>query len=211
MVDFEKSQTKINLARAFAGECQAGARYQFLGKNAISEKLHYIDTIMQELAKNEMAHANVFYKHLLNYGGNKLSNIDISAGYPFSPDNLKDGFKQSSLNELSEFKNIYPSFAKIAKDEGYFDISNSFILISEVEKEHFYKLSELDSKYKANKLYKFPQSKKWKCSKCGYERTSKSAWDNCPLCNAEKGYVEITFSSEPIKQNDIFLISIIES
>ena len=34
MVDFNSSKTRINLARAFAGECQDGAKYQFLTSNA---------------------------------------------------------------------------------------------------------------------------------------------------------------------------------
>ena len=36
-MDFENSQTKTNLARAFAGECQAGARYQFIAQKAMQE------------------------------------------------------------------------------------------------------------------------------------------------------------------------------
>ena len=35
MVDFNESKTKTNLARAFAGECQAGARYQFIAQKRI--------------------------------------------------------------------------------------------------------------------------------------------------------------------------------
>ena len=33
-VDFLQSKTRTNLARAFSGECQDGARYQFMAKQA---------------------------------------------------------------------------------------------------------------------------------------------------------------------------------
>ena len=37
MVDFNESQTKTNLARAYSGECQAGSRYQFIAQKAMTE------------------------------------------------------------------------------------------------------------------------------------------------------------------------------
>ena len=60
MVEFEKSQTKRNLARAFAGECQDGARYQFLAQQAKADGENYMMDLLKMLAKNEMAHAKVF-------------------------------------------------------------------------------------------------------------------------------------------------------
>ena len=61
MVEFDKSKTKENLARAFAGECQDGAKYQFLAKKAEEEGYAYMQTIFKTHAKNEMAHAKRFY------------------------------------------------------------------------------------------------------------------------------------------------------
>lgn len=46
MVDFVSSKTKLNLARAFAGESQDGARYQFLAKQALNEGYYYIQMIL---------------------------------------------------------------------------------------------------------------------------------------------------------------------
>lgn len=195
MIEFSASQTRMNLARAFAGECQAGARYQFIGHEAKNQELFYIQEIMKELAKNEMSHAKVFYKHILDLGGDKQNNIEISAGYPFSPYTLKEAFKQASLNELSEHKNIYPSFAKIASDEGYPQVSESFKLISKVEEQHFIKLTELDKRFNEGKLYKAPKPVIWKCFQCGYESTDKSAWSKCPLCDAQQGYAEINLEN----------------
>ena len=38
-MEFEKTETFKNLARSFAGECQAGMRYQMIAKLAMKEKM----------------------------------------------------------------------------------------------------------------------------------------------------------------------------
>ena len=53
-MDFSESKTKENLARAFAAECQDGARYQFIAKDAKQNQMNYISTILKMLAKNEL-------------------------------------------------------------------------------------------------------------------------------------------------------------
>lgn len=91
----------------------------------------------------------------------------------------------------SQSKNIYPHFAKIAKDEGFSDISEKLELIAKVEYEHSVILATLDKLYNTKKLYKSAQAKIWKCSNCGNEKKSKQAWQECPLCTYPQGYVEI--------------------
>jgi len=59
-MNFNESTTKTNLARAFAGECQEGARYQFMSKMALQDQMQFLSDTLKALAKNEMAHAKVF-------------------------------------------------------------------------------------------------------------------------------------------------------
>ena len=193
-MDFNKSETKNNLARAFAGECQDGARYQFMAKQATKDGFSYIADLLKTLAKNEMAHARVFYDHLLNNSKGELSNIEICAGYPFEDYELDSSFKNSAGTELSESKNIYPAFAKVARDEGFNDIADSFELVAMVENCHFMQLSEIDDMYQDQKLYSSKEEVKWKCSNCGHEHTSKNAWKICPLCSYPQGYVMLQLS-----------------
>ena len=190
-MDFNSSKTKENLARLFAGECQDGARYQFIAKTAKANGFSFISDIMKMLAKNEMAHASVIYNFLEQNGGNKLKNIEISAGYPFETCDLENGLGASSGAELSQAENIYPHFAKIAKDEGFPEIAEKLNLIAKVEKEHSIILSMLDKLYNSKKLYKSSQAKTWKCSNCGNEQNRKQAWQECPLCSYPQGYIEI--------------------
>ena len=76
-MDFEQSQTKTNLARAFAGECQAGARYQFIAQKAMQEGKKNIQMLFKTLAKNEMAHAKVFWDLIAKNSKEEQKNIEI--------------------------------------------------------------------------------------------------------------------------------------
>lgn len=191
MVDFNSSKTKENLARLYAGECQDGARYQFLAQQANTDGYNYIMGIMKILAKNEMAHAKIFYDLVLKHGGESIPNVEICAGYPFPTYQLVPGLKLTAGAELSQYENIYPEFAKIAKDEGYSDVAQAMLMVAEVEKTHSEMLYELHDKLKSKKIYKSTSPMKWKCSKCGYEKTAKEAWKTCPLCSYEQGYAMI--------------------
>ena len=48
--NFEQSKTAENLARAFAGECQDGARYQWLADMAQAQQMGAMATILKQLA-----------------------------------------------------------------------------------------------------------------------------------------------------------------
>lgn len=192
-VDFDKSKTKVNLARSFSAECMEGAKYQFMAKQAESEKLEYLKMQLKTLAKHEMSHAQVFWDYLKQYSKQKNNNIDLNFGYPFENNSLCENFKSHSKNEYELFEHIYPAFAKIATDEGFEDIAHSFKLIATVENCHSMLLNQMYEKMKSGKLYKSPKSTKWKCSKCGFEHTAKQAWEICPLCKEAQGYAEIPF------------------
>ena len=64
-MQFENTETFKNLARAFAGECQAGMRYQMVAKLAMKEKLKTLADAVRTIAKNETVHATQFFKKIL--------------------------------------------------------------------------------------------------------------------------------------------------
>lgn len=188
MVEFNKSKTKEILARLYAGECQDGARYQFLAQQANTDKYNYVMGIMKNLATNEMAHAKILYDLILEHGGQSVKNIEINAGFPFPSYQLNPGLKLTAEAEHAQFENIYPTFAKIAKDEGYDDVAKALLMIADVENAHSAILTELFNKIKSKKIYKMAQAVRWKCSKCGYEKSGKESWKTCPLCKYDQGY-----------------------
>ena len=193
--DFLNSKTIVNLARSYASECMEGARYQFLARQCDEQDLVYLKMTLKQLAKHEMSHAKVFWDYIIDYAGEPLSNIDISAGFPFTQSDFVEDFNIHSEQESELFEHIYPNFAKIAEEEGYPDIAHTFRLVASVENCHSMLLQEVYKRLKTDKLYKEPKEVKWKCSTCGFEHSAKEIWDECPLCNLPYGHGEIHLST----------------
>ena len=191
LVDFDSSMTKENLGRAFAGECQDGAKYQFLGKLAMNEGYAYMQSIFKTHAKNEMAHAKRFYELMSEHSSNPTKNMEICGGYSFASGTLLECIKNTIAVEKSQSDVVYPKFESVAREEGFEDIADAFKFAGTVENCHKLMLEQIYTKLKGKKLYKSPTQVKWKCSNCGFEHTSKSAWNECPSCLSPQGYVEI--------------------
>lgn len=195
-MEFNDNVTKTNLARSFAAECQAGARYQFMSKKALADNQQFLSDTMKTLAKNEMAHAKIFYDYIIEKSNGSVKNISIEAGFPFEEPELRNSLLEESKIELSEADNIYPSFARIAKDEGFLDIAKSFEMVANVESTHHRILDYLASLYKSNRMYKRNNPTEWKCSSCGYVSIAKEGFKECPLCKMPQGYIIIDLEKE---------------
>jgi len=191
-MNFNESQTKLNLAKSFAAECQAGARYQFMATQAQMEMLVYIKDTLKLIAKNEMAHAKLFYDYIIEKGGE--SKIDIRADYPYVQPTLEKSLCLEMQIEQEEVDTIYPEFARVAREEGFDDIAESFELVARVEQTHADMLDVLCEGYKNKSLYKSKIKRLFKCSNCGHFDYLTENWKECPLCSLEKGYIAIDFS-----------------
>lgn len=198
-MDFKETKTYVNLASSFAGECQAGMRYQFVAQQAMQDGYDALSTLIKGLAKNETAHAKVFFDYIAEKAGEPIDNIEITAGYPFKKGTLTEGLMFSMQSELNEAENVYPSFMKDAKDEGFKDIANTYKLIIEVEKQHKMTFEYLLCAMKKGTLYKGSKPILWKCNNCGHTAVLKQAWNICPLCNEEQGHVEINLPTKEEK------------
>ena len=86
-MQFEKTKTYQNLASAFAGECQAGMRYQMIAKLAMQEDLKCLSDAIRTIAKNETFHATQFFNKMIEKAGSK-ENVKLDAGYPFHAGSL---------------------------------------------------------------------------------------------------------------------------
>lgn len=189
-MQFEKTQTYLNLARSFAGECQAGMRYQMLAKLAMKEGYKTLSDTVKTVAKNETLHATQFFQKLLEKTGSR-DDIRFDAGYPFHAGTLEEGLKYAATDELNEHEEIYPTFAKIAKEEGFEDVSALYELVVAVEKRHEILFRYLHDAVKNGTLYQCEHPVLWVCSDCGHAHVATEAWKVCPLCKAKQGYVEL--------------------
>lgn len=197
-MQFDQTKTYVNLARGFAGECQAGMRYQLAARLATRQGYATLADVIRTIAKNETVHARRFFEEL-SKRGEKLDNIDISAGYPFHGGELSDCLRFAAEDEHSEFANIYPAFAKEAEAEGFKDIAALFKMVANVEKRHEAIFNYLYENFKNGTLFSSDEPVIYICSECGHAVTAKQAWDVCPLCLSSQGYVELRLPSHKEK------------
>ena len=198
-MQFENTETYKNLARSFAGECQAGMRYQLIAKLAMQEKMKTLADAIKTIAKNETVHATQFFNKMIEKTGSR-DNVSFDAGYPFHAGTLAEGLKFAAMDEQAETEEIYPSFAAIAQKEGFEDIARLYKMIAEVEQTHKVIFSYLCEAVKNGTLYKSEKSTLWICSECGYMHVGEEAWNVCPLCKAGQGYVELHLPYEGIRR-----------
>lgn len=189
-MQFDETKTYKNLARSFAGESQAGMRYQLIARQATQQGYFTLAETIKTLAKNETNHARRFFEELNKRGG-KLDNIDIDAGYPFHGGDLGESLALAADDERQEHEVIYPSFAKDAENEGFKDIAALYRLVAQVELRHESVFRYLHEAFTEGKLFSNESPILYICSECGYMHTSTKAWDVCPLCKSSQGDVEL--------------------
>lgn len=189
-MQFDKTKTFCNLARSFAGESQAGMRYQLIAKLATAEEYPVMADTIRTIAKNETYHAKTFFDTLILKAGSK-ENVALDAGYPFHFGTLEENLGFAADDERAEFEEVYPLFASQAREEGFEEIAALFERVMSVEREHEIVFRFLHDALSEGWLYKREKPTLWICSECGYRATTKEAWKVCPLCKAKQGFVEI--------------------
>lgn len=180
------TKTEKNLLAAFAGESQARNRYTFYAKAAQKEGYHQIANIFLETAENERVHAKNFFKFL--EGGM----VEIQASYPAGTiSKTIDNLKAAAAGEHEEWTKLYADAAKIAKEEGFNEVSSLFEQISKVEKRHEERYNKLLENINKNMVFKKDTEVEWKCLKCGYIHKGKTAPNICPACKHPQAYYEV--------------------
>lgn len=185
------SETYKNLARAYASECMARTRYEFISYNAFQEQYVEISDIIGKIVHQEFTHARMLYTFIQTADEGTIDNVEISAGFPFREKwNFLDNLRFAAEDESDEIE-AYERFAKVADKEGFRDIAGLFRNLIVAENAHKGIFKQLYEQLKTGTLYKKDNDVVWKCSGCGYEQKSKSAFVECPLCQAKQGAVEV--------------------
>jgi rubrerythrin len=186
MPSIKGTATELNLLKAFAGESQARNRYTFFASVAKKEGFEQISALFLETADNEKEHAKVFFKYL--EGGD----TEITASYPAGRiGTTAENLLAAADGELAEWGTIYPEFARIADEEGFADVAESFRQIAEVEAHHEKRYRALLDNVNGYKVFKKDGAVFWKCRNCGYVYEGANAPDLCPACKHPQAYYEI--------------------
>ncbi|MBC8146813.1 MAG: rubrerythrin family protein [Bacteroidetes bacterium] len=186
MKSIKGTQTEKNLLKSFAGESQARMRYDYYSKQAKKEGLEQISAIFAETALNEKEHAKRFFKFL--EGGP----LEITATYPAGKiGTTLENLKESAEGENEEWTELYPDFARVAKEEGFDEISAAYKMIAKAEKAHEERFRILYDNIEAGKVFERNNKVIWKCINCGYIHEAEKAPQLCPACLHPQSYFQV--------------------
>jgi rubrerythrin len=186
-IDFRDSKTKINLLKAFAGESQARNRYTFAASFAKNEGLQVIEKLFLFTADQEKEHAKIFYKLLAPFAGENIK-ID-NADYPVDMFSKSLEFlKKAKFNEYEEYHVIYKSFSEVAAQEEFYEISQVFLKIAEIEKIHGDRFEKFSKLLEAEELFSSRIKSGWICLNCGNIYKGFEAPKTCPVCDHPGGF-----------------------
>ena len=172
-MELKGSKTEKNLMTAFAGESMARNKYTYFASTAKKEGYEQISAIFLETANNEKEHAKLWFK-LLDGIGNTMDNL-----------------KAAAAGENEEHTDMYPTFAKEAREEGFSVIATAYERIAEVEKNHEKRYKKLINNLQNHTVFKKEESVLWMCTNCGYIYEGKEAPKSCPACLHPQGYFKV--------------------
>ena len=173
-MNLKGTKTEANLLAAFAGESQARNKYTYYASKAKKDGYVQISKIFEETANNEKEHAKIWFKLLHD-------------GMPDTMTNLID----AAEGENYEWTDMYATFAKEAKEEGFNDIAALFEMVAKIEKEHEERYRKLISNIEGGLVFSREGDMIWECSNCGHINIGKKAPEVCPVCAHPQSYFMI--------------------
>ena len=121
------TKTHDNLKAAFAGESQANRRYLYFARRADIEGYPDIGGLFRDTSEAETGHAFGHMDFLKEVG-------DPATGAPIG-DTAKN-LKSAVDGETYEYTEMYPGFAKTARQEGFEEVAEWFETLARAEKSH---------------------------------------------------------------------------
>ncbi|MFC1888492.1 rubrerythrin [Thermodesulfobacteriota bacterium] len=186
MMELKGSQTEKNLLTAFAGESQARNRYTYAAGKARKEGFVQIADIFEETANQEKEHAKRFFKFL--EGGD----VEVQAAFPAGViGSTAENLRAAAGGEHHEWTEMYPGFAKTAREEGLEAAAGVFEAISVAEKQHEKRYLGLLANVEGGTVFKKDVAATWRCRNCGYLHEGAEAPEVCPACAHAQAHFEL--------------------
>ena len=173
-MELKGSKTEENLLTAFAGESEARNKYTYYASKARKEGYVQIANIFEETAANEKEHAKIWFKLL-------------KGGIGTTAENLAD----AAAGENYEWTDMYATFAKEAREEGFDEIATLFEGVAAIEKEHEERYKKLLENVEKGLVFSKDGDTIWQCSNCGHICIGKQAPEVCPVCAHPQSYFQV--------------------
>jgi rubrerythrin len=126
-MSLEGTKTLENLKEGFAGESQANRRYLYFAQKADVEGYPDTASVFRSTAEGETGHA---FGHIefMEEVGDPVTNEPIG--------DTESNLGSAIAGETYEFTEMYPGFAKTAREEGFDEIAEWFETLARAEKSH---------------------------------------------------------------------------
>ncbi len=173
-MELKGSKTEANLLSAFAGESEARNKYTYFASKAKKDGFVQIASIFEETAANEKEHAKIWYKLLFGGVGSTVENL-----------------REAANGESYEWQEMYPKFAKEAREEGFEEIAKLFEGVAAIEKEHEERYKKLLANIEGDLVFSKDGDVVWQCANCGHICVGKKAPEVCPVCNHPQSYFQV--------------------
>lgn len=121
------TKTEANLKEAFAGESQANRRYLYFARRADVEGYPDVAGLFRDIAEGETGHAFGHFEFLEEVG-------DPVTGVPVG--DTSANLKSAIEGETYQYTEMYPSFARTAREEGFEEVAEWFETLARAEKSH---------------------------------------------------------------------------
>ncbi len=173
-MELKGSKTEQNLMTAFAGESQARNKYTYYASKAKKEGFVQIAELFEATANNEKEHAKIWFKLLHDGIADTATNLaDAAAG------------------EHYEWTDMYATFAKEAREEGFDHIAFLFEGVAKIEKEHEERYRKLLDNVEKKIVFSRDGDCIWECGNCGHIVIGKEAPEMCPICDHPKAHFRL--------------------
>jgi rubrerythrin len=140
-MSLKDTKTEQSLKDAFAGESKANRRYLYFANMADIEGAPEVANVFRNTAEGETGHAHGHMEYLIA-GGSGDPETGLAAG------NVAEALESAIHGETHEYQDMYPSMAKIARDEGFDEIADWFETLAKAERSHANKFKKTLDAYK---------------------------------------------------------------
>ena len=163
-MELKDTKTAENLRKALAGESIARNKYTYFAQAVRANGDDEVAAAFEQMAVNEMMHARFWFEQLFGH-----------------PSETKACLMQAAQGEYSEWHDMYPEFARQAREEGLEELAAMFEKVAAIEQSHEQRFLTLLARMGAAPEPPQPQSG-WRCQFCGAVFPGRP--DVCGTCEA---------------------------
>ena len=133
MASLHGTKTLANLKEAFARESQANRRYLWFAQKADVEGRPEAAALFRSVAEGETGHAHGHLEFLAEVG-------DPATGEPIG--DTDENFRAAISSETYEWAQMYPDYARTAREEGLEEVAEWFDTLARAEQSHVGRLQQ---------------------------------------------------------------------